>query len=88
MKLTASFGLNFGPAFMPRNAAADGELDGQLLALRAGRRVRGRGADLADMAVGEGGGIELRRLAGLAVVEPQAGASSWSSCSLLSEFRA
>lgn len=54
-------------------AAADGELDHQFLALRAGRRVRGRCANLADVAVGEVGGIEFRCLAGVAVIEQQAG---------------
>src|SRR5690348_13974012 len=49
------------------------ELDGELVAF-ATARVIGRGAvRRADMAVGEGRGIEFRGLAALAFVEPDAG---------------
>jgi hypothetical protein len=50
-------------------ATEHGERDSEFCALEVRRRVHGG----PDTAVREGVGIELRGLAGLAVVEPQAG---------------
>lgn len=53
--------------------AEDGELDGQLIAFLAARIIGRRVMSRPDAAVGEGRGIKFRRLAGLSMVEPQAG---------------
>ncbi len=52
--------------------SASGELNDEFLALGTGRRVRGGGAALTEVAVGEGGGIEFGCFASFPVVEPQA----------------
>src|SRR3954468_24196467 len=53
--------------------AEHAELDGQLVAFLAAGEVRRCLVGGADLTVRKDGGVELRRLAGLAVVEPQAG---------------
>src|SRR3954447_20331442 len=74
MKLTASFGVKLGPPLRPTNFLAEhAELDGQLVAFIAAGEVRRCPVGGADLTVGKDGGVELRRLAGFAVVEPQAG---------------
>src|SRR3954447_26945101 len=53
--------------------AQEGELDRQLLAFVTARIIGCGGMRRPDMAVGEGAGVEFCRMAGLAMVEPQAG---------------
>src|SRR5215207_3133823 len=53
--------------------AQEGELDRQFLAFVTARIIGRGGMRRPDMAVGEGAGVELRRIAGLVMVEPQAG---------------
>src|SRR5438270_4687257 len=67
-------GLEVGAAVQAdEGTAEDGELDCQLLALLAARKVRHGAVCWADMAVGEDRCIELGRLCGFAFVEPEAG---------------
>lgn len=63
-----------GTTIQPHERSAEhGEVDRQLIAFLP-VRIIGRGClRAADMAVGKGGRIELRRLARFAVVEPQSG---------------
>src|ERR1044072_1368834 len=51
--------------------AENGELDGEHVPLLAGGKIAGRTQDLADAAVGKGGGVELGSLLGV-LVEPEA----------------
>src|SRR4051812_2773717 len=53
--------------------AQKGELDRQLLAFVTAWIIGRGGMRRPDMAAGEGAGVEVRRLAGLVMVEPQAG---------------
>ena len=51
--------------------AAEGEVDGQDLALLRARIVGRRAGDAVDPAIGKDRGVELRGLLGLSVVEPE-----------------
>src|SRR5215204_3705295 len=67
-------GLEIGSAIQADERPAEhGKLDREFGALRPTRKVRRGEHGSADTAVGKGCGVELRSLAGLPVIEPQAG---------------